>query len=131
MKDPTLENEYYVRLSGKANIPEPLEIGRNYKLITSGTITSFTESDLNDGRHVIYYKYAPILVELVDDLGESIRAKDTRSLSSLFRARMWKWWSNSPQGLEFDQFYETLMQRMIQQADEVAELYGLSTVKVD
>lgn len=117
-------NDYFVRLSGKANIPEPLEIGKNYKLVTQGTVTSFTESDLNDGRHVIYYKYVPITMETIDDLGEAIRAKDTRSLSSLFRARLWKEWNKNPEGRTFEEFYETVMQRLIQDAETIGEMYG-------
>lgn len=124
MKDPEKTNDYFVKLTGKANIPCTMDIGRNYKLQIQGTVTSLTESDKNDGSHAIYYRYEPVLVELVDDLGQSIKAKDTRSLSQLFRARMWKCWTKNPQDLEFDQFYEKLMQNMIQQADEISEMYG-------
>lgn len=123
-KDPEQSNEYYLRLGGKANIPEPLEIGNNYSIKAQGTITSFTESDLNDGRHVVYYKFSPILMEAVDDKGKSIQAKDTRSLSQLWRAKVWKYWSKRPEGLTFDDFYERMMQRMLQVSDEICEMYG-------
>lgn len=124
MKDPTLQDDYFVKLTGKGNIPEPLEIGQNYKLVAQGTIVSLTESDKNDGSHVVYYKFEPVLIEVVDDLGKSIRAKDTRSLSQLWRARVWKYWSNRPEGLTFDDFYERLMTRLMQGADEICEMYG-------
>lgn len=124
MIDPEKTNDYFVRLGGKANIPEPLEIGRNYKLTVQGTVTSLTESDKQDGSHVIYYKFEPILMELIDDMGESIKAKDTRSYSQLFRARMWKFWNASPNDMSFEDWYAKLMSHLIQQADEIAEMYA-------
>lgn len=122
--DPTLQNEFYVRLGGKGNIDKPLIIGHNYQVKASGTITSFTESDLNDGRHVVYYKFQPILIELLTDLGESIKAKDTRSMSSLLRAKLWKEWQKAQTSLTFDSWYEVLMQRMIQSSEDLASMYG-------
>lgn len=129
MKDPALENEYYLKLGGKANIPQPLEIGRNYKLTTSGTVTSLTESDLNDGRHVVYYKFSPINMELIDDLGESIKAKDTRSASQLFRAKLWKHWQNLGTEMSFEDWYTSVMLNLIRCSEEVAEMYRPLTEK--
>ena len=124
MKDPEKENDHFVRLTGKGNIPSGLEIGRNYALKANGTVTSITESDKNDGSHCLYYKFEPVTIELIDDLGESIKAKDTRSLSQLFRARVWKNWSKAPLSLTFEEYYERLMRRLIQQVDEITEMFG-------
>lgn len=122
--DPEKANDYYVKLQGKGNIPEPLEIGRNYELRAKGTVVSLTESDKNDGSHVVYYKFQPITIELIDDLGESIKAQDTRSYSQLFRARMWKEWQRNSNDLSFEDWYGRLMQRLIQQSEEIGEMYG-------
>ena len=123
MKDPGTQDNYFVRLTGKGNIPKELEIGRNYELKTSGTVTSITESDNDDGSHTKYFTFKPIVVELVTDKGESIKAKDTRSLSQLFRARAWKEWNKKATGEEFDSYYQRLMMNMIQQADEIIGMY--------
>lgn len=124
-KDPERDNDFFVKLTGKGNIPSELIIGHNYELRAKGTVTSFTESDKNDGSHTVFYKFEPVTIELVDDLGKAIQAKDTRSMSQLFRARMWKQWQDIPNDLSFEQWYERIMMRMIQAAPEVAELYGL------
>lgn len=116
-------NDYVVRLTGKASIPEALLIGQNYELHLQGTVTSLTESDKNDGSHVFYYKFEPVVVELITDKGESIKAKDPRSMSQLFRARLWKQWQSNADGLTFDQWYERLMMNLIQHAPEVADMY--------
>lgn len=124
MKDPTMINDYYIRLTGKANIPEPLEIGHNYQLRAGGTVTSKTETDKNDGSHVEYFKYEPVVVEIITDAGESIKAKDTRSGSQLFRSRVWAYWNKAETGMEFNDFYDRLMEQMIHQATEIIEMYG-------
>lgn len=131
MKDPEKQDDYFLKLSGKGNIPEPLTIGHNYNLMAQGTITSATESDKHDGSHVIYFRFEPVIIEVVDDRGKSIRAKDTRSLSQLFRARVWKEWSKRNDGVEFNSYYENLMSNMLQQVEEIVEMYGLSTGQVD
>lgn len=124
MIDPTAVHTHYVRLSGKGNIPQALVIGKNYELRTSGTITSKSESDNNNGAHTFYYRYEPVVIELITDKGESIKAKDTRSLSQLWRARAWKSWHKRPEGMTFEEFYEKLMTQMIQSADEIVEMFG-------
>jgi hypothetical protein len=123
-KNPETENDYYIRLTGKGYIPEALDIGHNYEIRARGTITSYTESDNNDGSHAIYYKFMPIVLEVTNEMGESIKAKDPRSLSQIFRARLWKCWNREPSGLTFDQYYEGLMSRLIQNVDEIAEMYS-------
>ncbi len=130
-RDLSVENEYYVRLGGKGNIEKPLEIGRNYRLNAAGTITSLTESDLNDGRHIVYYRFQPINIELVTDLGESIKARDTRSASKLLRARFWSLWNKSETNLEFSDWYDGLMLNLIKVADDLVDMYGVDNLGVD
>lgn len=127
MIDPEKTNDYFVRLTGKGNIPEPLEIGRNYEVKVQGTITSLTESDLDNGSHAIYYKFEPVIIEIVNDKGESIRAKDTRTKSQLFRSRVWSIWSRTAVDVDFDTFYNGLMDNLIVMAEEVTEMYAKST----
>lgn len=124
MKDPTTIDTYYVKLQGKGNIPEALEIGRNYKLEASGTITTKTETDNDDGSHSHYYKFEPVIIELVNDIGERIKAKDTRSQSQLFRAKLRHIYNFDENiSVDFDTFYKNIMSNLIENAAEVAEMY--------
>lgn len=124
MKDPNTIDTHFVKLLGKGNIPEGLGIGRNYTLKASGTVTSKTEADNDDGSHTFYYKFKPIVIELVTDKGKSIKAKDTRSLSQLFRNRLWAKWNKNADGTDFDTYYDRIMQNLINNADEIVEMYG-------
>ena len=122
--DPLKENDYFIKLTGKANIPCTMEIGRNYKVQLQGTVTSLTESDKDDGSHSIFYRFEPVIVEIVDDRGVAIRAKDTRRMSALLRAKLWKEWGKAQTNLDFGDWYEVAMQRMIQSSEDVASMYG-------
>lgn len=124
MIDPEKTNDYFVKLTGKGNIPVPLEIGRNYEIKVQGTVTSTTESDKHDGTHSVFYRFEPVLIEATTDKGESIKARDTRGLSQLFRASQWKFWSNNADGEEFEAYYNRLMMRLIQNPTEIGEMYG-------
>ncbi len=123
MKDPTTIDTHFIKLSGKGNIATQLEIGRNYELRAQGTVTTKTESDNNDGSHSIYYRYEPVVIEVVNDKGESIKAKDPRSLSQLFRARLYRLWTKKPDNKSFEDYYNTIMGNLIQNADEIDEMY--------
>ena len=124
MKDPETKNNLFIKLAGKAEVPKELEIGKNYEIKIQGTVTSMTESDNENGSHSIYYRVEPVLVELVTDKGESIKARDTRSSSQLFRARLWKQWQNASSDLSFDDWYSRLMVQLIQRTEEIVEMYG-------
>ena len=124
MKDESVKNDHVLKLSGKAELPDALKIGNNYGITLQGTVTSITEIDKNDGSHVLYYKFEPIHIEVINEKGEAIKLKDTRSSSQLFRARLWTEWKNSKSDSTFDDWYGRLMQRMIRSAEEIASMYG-------
>ena len=105
MIDDTQKNEHCIKLSGKAFLPEPLEIGTNYTLKVSGTITSKTEDDLDNGTHLFSYKFLPVLLDVIEPNGKAIRAKDTRSMSKKLRSVIWKEWSDSQSSKDFEDFY--------------------------
>jgi len=123
MKDPITTDNYILKLTGKAELPSALVIGNNYETKIHGTITSITESDNNDGSHALYYKFEPVRIEIMSDKGEALKLKDTRSLSQLFRARMWGYWQKAKTDKSFDDFYQGIMENLINQSDEVAEMY--------
>ena len=89
----------------------------------NGTVVSKTESDNNDGTLTAYYKFEPINVELVDTLGTSIKSRDTRSNSALLRSYLWKIWKDNQTGMEFNAFYDGVMQQVMLEAPRIVERY--------
>lgn len=116
-------NEHVIKLTGKASLPEALIIGENYRMTMNGTVTAKTESDNQDGTLTVYYKFEPINVELVDDLGASIRSRDTRSNSAILRSYLWKLWKDNRTGVEFDTFYDGVMSQVMLEAHQIIERY--------
>ena|SRR3990167_4339886 len=117
-------NSYSIRLSGRAEIPEDLDEAKNYKMIIEGSIPKTEFHDNQDGTHDKILTLKAIKVEVVDDIGKSIKAKDTRGKSQLFRARLWKEWSKlDDTKLDFNDWYDAMMINLIQVVDELVEMY--------
>lgn len=102
-------NSYYLKLSGKAELPKELEIGNNYSLALHGTITSTTDHDNHDGTIDRSFKFEPVKCEVLNELGEVIKAKDTRGEGQKTRAWMYKHWQEGDYGdMDFDTFYHKM-----------------------
>ncbi len=108
-------DSYCVKLQGKAEIPEPLKIGHNLRTTIEGSITSETIEDNEDGSFTHVYKFAPVLVELIKETGETIKAKDVRSRGQQLRGVLWRRWKNLNEPISFEEYYDQEMTRIISQ----------------
>ena len=108
-----MEENHVIKLTGKAELPKPLVIGHNFRTIIEGSITAETISDNQDGTKTHYYKFEPVIVETIDELGERMRAKDTRSRSQQLRSLLFKMWREQNVKQEFEDFYEEKMLEII------------------
>jgi len=102
-------DNYVLKLSGKAELPEPLEIGLNFSVLLEGSIVAETITDNDDGTRTHYFKFKPVIVEAIKKTGERIRAKDTRGKSQQLRALLYRRWREENEPIEFDIFYEKRM----------------------
>ena len=116
-------NNYVLRLSGKAELPEDIEIGHNYHVSLEGSVPTFQQTDNEDGTFTRTYTFKPVKIDLLNAKGETLKLKDTRSQSQLLRARFWKQWQNMPDDIPFEEWYPRLMNNLIQHAPEIAEMY--------
>jgi len=123
MKDKGLKNDLVLRLSGKAEIPSELQIGYNYDVHAQGCVTSLTESDKNDGTHVITYKFEPILIVLITDKGETLKLKDARSKSQLLRGAIWHMWKLDNKDVSQDDYYDRVMDGIIGNIGDVVQMF--------
>jgi len=118
MLDKNAINSHILKLTGKAEIPEPLKIGFNYKTEIQGTCEGINEEDNHDGTHNYYYKFEPVLVELIKETGERIKAKDTRRKSQMLRSCIWKEWQETQVNQEFEDYYDNRMTEIIRKIIE-------------
>jgi len=112
-------NEHYIKLTGKACIPEELELGYNFKMEIDGEITAMTSSNNQDGTKDVYYKFVPILAKVLKNNGEVIKAKDNRTASKKFRNICYKIWESGADGRDYEQAYQDTMRICILKADEI------------
>ena len=108
------DDSYCIKLSGKAEIPTALKIGHNIKTVLDGSITTETIEDNNDGTKTHIYTFKPVLVEVIDETGERIRASDTRSRSQQLRAVFFRRWREENPAESFDEYYDRKMLELIQ-----------------
>lgn len=106
-------DSFVIKLSGNAELPAPLTIGHNVHVQLEGSIVSQTISDNEDGTKTHYFKFKPVIVEAINEKGERIRAKDTRSRSTQLRNLMFKRWREEESNEEFDDYYDRRMIEII------------------
>lgn len=103
-------NSFFIKFSGKANIPKPLELGNGYKVEIEGSIENQTDHNNNDGTFDRDFKFVPVLCTIITDEGKKIKAKDTRSRSSQLRRTLYRLWETDPKNpLEHEQHYDRFM----------------------
>ena len=114
MKDPQTIDDYLLKLSGKAALPELPKIGYNYEVNIKGSIVSITEADRDDGGRIFTAKFEPILVELIKETGEKLRGRDTRRRSQQVRAALFRQWRDNNESEDFEKYYDKEMLKIIQ-----------------
>ena len=118
---------YFVKVVGKANVPNPVPIGHNYKITIDASITQEQKDDNEDGTYNITYKAEPITMEIVSDNGTVTKAKDTRKKSQQMRACMFRYWRENNVTEDFESWHNRLYNQMIMDLPDT--IIKLSTAK--
>ncbi len=116
-----MNETYYIKLTGKVNIPNELEIGHNFKVVLDGSVTSATRSDNEDGTFSLSYTFRPIIAEITKDHGEMVKSKDARSRSTQLRSVLYRIWESNEDKRPSDVMYDEVMKWIIKNADEINE----------
>lgn len=107
---------YNVKLSGKLNIPEQLEIGKDYHIAIEGSITSITKKNNEDGTYTLDHKLEPLKFELLRSDGTTLKADKTR-LSQKLRSRAFI----HEQQYQSENMYEYFIKKAIIHFDEIID----------
>lgn len=114
-------SNHILKLTGKAELPKPIDLGNNYHISLSGAVRTSTDSDNDDGTISRIYTFKAVKVELLDELGETIKLKDTRSKSQLLRSLIYKKWVNAASQIPFDEYYEKVIGTVMFNIDKVID----------
>ena len=112
--DTTTINEYILKLTGKVNLPESLEMGHSYKVLIDGEITQVTDSNNQDGTINKSYKFEPLICEVQKDNGDTIKAKDPRKNSVKIRKVCYAIWATKQTDKTADEVYDKVTNIIIQ-----------------
>jgi len=108
-------NSHSIKLTGKAELSEPLEIDKNYKVILQGSIISSADHSNQNGTADRTYILKPVLVELIDEIGVTIKVKDMRKMSQKLRGTLRKEWQESGENIDEEKYYEREMNGIIRE----------------
>jgi hypothetical protein len=101
-----MTDTHFIKLQGKANIPEPLEIDKGYQVIASVAITKTLKSSNNNGEFNVTYVAEPYSIEIVKETGSRVKAGDPRRNSQKIRNMLWKEYANEGYTEDFDDVYD-------------------------
>ena len=104
-----MEETFFIKISGKANIPERLEVDKNYHIACDCSITQESKDSNENGTYDITFKAQPMTVEILKSNGTIIKAKDIRKNSVRFRNYLYKLWSEEGCIHSFDDVYEAVV----------------------
>jgi hypothetical protein len=104
-----MEETYFIKISGKANIPERLEVDKNYHIACDCSITQEQKDSNENGSYNITFKAEPMTVEILKSNGKIIKARDPRRNSQKFRNYLYKLWSEEGCIYDFDSVYEQVI----------------------
>ncbi len=112
-----MEN-FFLKLTGKVNIGEPLELEHDYHISLQGSITGSSKDTNHNGDFDIAYKFEPLTVELLKRTGETLKADRTKKSQKL-RNRIYIAWKESKEEMDFLEYYERQMNYLIVNYDDV------------
>jgi hypothetical protein len=115
-------NSYILKISGAVEIPKELSSLHNYRVTIEGAVPKMETSNNENGTYDVTYKMKPIKLEIINELGETIKAKDSRSNSTLNRSQARAIWLNKKPNCEEEVFYDFLMKRYRVMANDIADI---------
>lgn len=119
------QDTFLLKIAGKAQLPEAVDIGVNYHVSLEGAITSLTETDNDNGSRTKTWLFKPIKIDLLDPIGKTLKLKDTRSHSALLRSLLWKRWKDAASSMDFDTWYNNFMLGVMRDCDLLISQYDL------
>jgi hypothetical protein len=117
-----MNETYYLKLTGKVNVPNKVEIGHNYKITIDGSVTEEKREDNEDGTFSITSTFRPILAEIQKDHGEIVKSKDVRKRSQQIRAFLYRMWeADAGDSRGHEEAYDQTMKYILANIDEIYE----------
>lgn len=99
-------NSHILKLQGKAELPQEIELGSNYHIALEGSIIATSEHDNENGTSDKVYTFRPVKVEILTPKGKMLKLKDSRKNSQKLRNYLFKLYAQEGYVEAFDQVYD-------------------------
>lgn len=120
-------NSHAIKLTGKFEIPTPLEIDKSYDLRLRVGISGISKQSQENGEYEFVYKAVPEFGEVEKESGEVIRLQDKKKQSVKLRAQLAQ--IGTDRGLDPEVFYEATMVKFRHYTLEILDfLEGLEKI---
>lgn len=81
-------NSHTLKISNSAEIPEPLEMDRTYRITLEGDCKDIKKSSNDDGSFTYTYNVKLLTAEIEDDLGQTLKIVDKKKQSQKLNAQI-------------------------------------------
>jgi len=113
-------NSHQLKLSGTFELPNPLEIDKNYGIFADVDIVSISKASQEDGSFEFVYSAKPTIGEVKMPNGEVIKLVDKKKQSVKLRQQLG--FIAKDRGLNEQEFYETTMVKIRHYLLEILDL---------
>lgn len=112
-------NSNFLKITGEAELPEPLQIGREYIISVRVAIPKKELEDNEDGTFSESFKARMITCEVLKDNGEIIKSKDRRRASQKLRNMIRFYQGEIGDERDEEEFYQAFMAKLMANFDGV------------
>lgn len=120
-------NSHAIKLTGKFEVAEPLEIDKSYGIKIMGGIVSISKQSQENGEYQFTYKIVPEFGEVEKDNGTVIKIQDKKKQSVKLRSQLAQ--IAQDRGLDQEEFYQATMVKFRHYTLEILDfLEGLKNI---
>jgi len=114
-------NEYILKISSAGIcIPEPMKQSHRYQIKTEIDITNLESKDNQDGTYDLIHKTRQAgQVEIMDELGKVVQARDKKSVSRSIHGAIWHYHNEHGENEDFDNYYYRIGKKMASYMPEI------------
>lgn len=118
-----MEQNYIIKISGTAYLPEPLVLGDDYVVAVRGGVVSETKEPNENGSQDTTFKLRLITLEVADNKGKTMFSVDRRSRSKQIRACIWHYWDTEWREKipDFEEFYDKFQAKYLANFEATVE----------
>lgn len=115
-------NSYAIKLSGEAELPEPLENNTDYLVSVEGSVTKEEIEPNYSGGYERVFKFRPLKVEVLKNNGQTVKSIDRLRQSQKIRIAINNYRKQNYSEIDEESFYNSFTGRFLANFEEVAEL---------